>query len=174
VKTEEVTEAHSHRGPKVTLLVLVLSGIVGGLWVIGPYVFAGRDDPTALDSGPVRRTVLAACTQLRADLAAIPNTTTVGDRAEAENRAVEQLVGRVRALGPKALAHDQPVEQWLGDWELIVATRHRAVHDGRRFTTPVVAGAPVNIRMFELIRSARENCEVPRRLLAPELRACHG
>ncbi len=168
MKTEEVTEAHSHRGPKVTILVLVLSGIVGGLWVIGPYVFAGRDDPTALDSGPVRRTVLAACTQLRADLGALPAGLSVPDRAEAENRAVEQLVGRVRALGPDALAHDTPVERWLGDWEQIVATRRQAVREGKRFTTPVAGGAPVNIRMFELIRSGLAKCDVPPALLAPE------
>ena len=160
--------ADRRRGPKVTILVLVLSGIVGALWVIGPMVFAGRDDPTAIDSAPVRKAVLAGCTQLRADLAAIPTTMSVADRAETENRAVDQLVARVRALGPDALAHDDPVEQWLGDWEQIVADRRKAVREGRRFTTPPANGAPVNIRMFELIRSGLGICDVPQQLLAPE------
>jgi hypothetical protein len=149
-------------------VVLLLSGIVGALWVVGPYVFAGRDDPTALDSGPVRKTVLAACTQLRADLTALPAGLAVADRAEAENRAVDQLVGRVRALGPEALAHDVPVEQWLADWEQIVAARRQAVREGKRFSTPVAGGAPVNIRMFELIRSGLSKCDVPQQLLQPE------
>jgi hypothetical protein len=165
---EEGGEAASRRGRRVTVLVLVLSGIVGALWVIGPIVFAGRDDPTAIDSGPVRRAVLAGCTQLRADLAAVPNTMSVADRAEAENRAVEQLLGRVRALGPDALAHDDPVDQWLGDWEQIVATRRQAVREGKPFATPIAGGAPVNIRMFELIRSGLGKCDVPQQLLVPE------
>ncbi len=161
-------EEASRRGRRVTILVLVLSGIVGALWVIGPYVFAGHDDPTALDSGPVRKTALAACTQLRADLTALPAGMTTADRAEAENRAVDRLVGRVRALGPAALAHDVPVEQWLGDWEQIVAARRQAVREGKRFSTPVAGGAPVNIRMFELIRSGLSQCDVPQPLLQPE------
>jgi hypothetical protein len=161
-------EEASRGGRRVTILVLVLSGIVGALWVIGPYVFAGRDDPTALDSGPVRKTVLAACTQLRGDLTALPAGMTTPDRAEAENRAVDRLVGRVRALGPAALAHDVPVEQWLGDWEQIVAARRQAVREGKRFSTPVAGGAPVNIRMFELIRSGLSQCDVPTALLQPE------
>ena len=44
-------------------------------------------------------------------------------QAEAENRAVEQFTGRIRALGPDTLAKDEPVERWLGDWEQIVAAR---------------------------------------------------
>ena len=106
-----------------------------------------------IDSGPVRRAVLAGCTQLRADLAAVPAGLGVPDRAEAENRAVERLVARVRALGHDALAHDVPVEQWLGDWEQIVAARRQAVREGKRFSVPLAHGAPVNIRMFELVRS---------------------
>ena len=58
-EVEEPGEAGHRRSRRVTILVLLLSGIVGGLWVIGPYLFAGRDDPTAIDSGPVRRAVLA-------------------------------------------------------------------------------------------------------------------
>jgi hypothetical protein len=165
---EEVEEADPRRSHKVTILVLVLSAIMATLWVAGPYVFAGRDDPTAIDSGPVRRTVIAACKQLRTDLGALPATMAVPDRAEAENRAVDQLVGTVRALGPEALAHDTPVERWLGDWEQIVAARRQAVREGKHFTTPASDGAPINIRMFALVRSGLEKCDVPQPLLAPE------
>jgi hypothetical protein len=168
VKTEDGEETDTRRGRKVTILVLVLSGVMAALWVFGPILFAGRDDPTALDSGPVRKTVLAACTQLRADLAALPAQMATPDRADAENRAVEQLIGRVRALGPDALAHDTPVEQWLGDWEQIVATRRQAARDGKRFVTPAGGHVGVNIRMFELVRSGLGTCDVPPQLLAPE------
>jgi hypothetical protein len=170
----EPEEPDRRRGKRVTIIVLVLSGIIGGLWAIGPFVFAGHDDPTAIDSKPVRRAVAAACTQLRVDLAAVPNGIGVADRAEAENRAVEALVARVRAVGPDALRHDQPTEQWLGDWEQIVAARRQAVQAGKRYTTPQGGGAPVNIRMFELIRSGLEQCDVPRQLLVPEPGAGNG
>ena len=172
MKTEEQlaepSEADRRRGRRVTIVVLVISGIVSALWVFGPSLIGPKDDPTAIDSKPVRTAVASACTQLRADLAALPAGLSVADRAEAENRAAERLVARVRSVGPDALAHDVPTDRWLGDWELIVATRRQAVRDGRRFATPVANGTPVNIRMFELIRSGLEQCDVPRQLLAPE------
>ena len=164
----EEPEVDPARSKRITILVLVAMGLMGSLWVVGPIVFSGRDDPTAIDSKPVRKAVLAGCTQLRADLAAVPDGLGVADRAEAENRAVDRLVGRVRALGPDALAHDDPVEQWLGDWETIVAARRQAVREGRHFSTPIAGGAPVNIRMFELIRSGLGKCDVPEQLLVPQ------
>lgn len=165
---EPPPEAGKRRSRRVTILVLVLSGVMATLWVAGPFVFAGHDDPTALDSGPVRRAVTAGCTRLRADLAALAPGTAVADRAESENRAVEAMVSAVRALGPSALAHDIPVELWLADWDLIVATRREARREGKRFVTPPGGGAPVNIRMFSLIRSGLTRCDVPPQLLAPE------
>jgi hypothetical protein len=112
--------------------------------------------------------VQQGCTQLRADLAALPAGMAAGERAEAENRAVEEFVGKVRALGPDALAHDHPVENWLSDWELLVAARRQAVREGKRFATPMGDIGPVNVRMFALIRSGLEKCDVPEQLLAPE------
>jgi hypothetical protein len=142
--------------------------VVGGLWVIGPIVFAGHDDPTAIDNKTVRTTVAAACTQLRADLAAVPQDLAPGERAEAENRAADALVGRIRALGPDMLAKDVPVDRWLADWEQIVATRRQAVREGKHFALPMVEGTPINVRMFSLVRSGLANCDVPAPLLAPE------
>jgi hypothetical protein len=153
---------------KVVIVLGLFMAIMGGLWALGPVFFAGRDDPTAIDNKVVRKAVEASCTQLRADLAAVPAGTAPADRAESENRAVDQFVGRVRALGPEALAKDEPVERWLTDWEQIVAARRQAVHDGRRFATPVDGGAPINVRMYALIRAGLGNCDVPPVLLAPE------
>jgi hypothetical protein len=164
----EPEEPNRARSRRVTTLVLLLSGAVAALWVIGPYWFEGRDDPTAIDSEPVRATVAAGCTELRAGLAAVPAGLGPAERAEAENRVVEEFVGKVRALGPEALDGDAPVEDWLADWEQIVTGRREAVRAGTRFSTPVVDNAPVNVRMFALIRSGLEQCDVPVALLSPE------
>jgi hypothetical protein len=153
---------------KVMLVLLLFIGVMGALWAIGPIVFAGRDDPTAIDNKVVRRTVEGSCTQLRTDLAAVPRDLAAAERAEAENRAVEQFVGRIRALGPDTLAKDVPVEQWLGDWEHLVAVRRQAVAEGKRFAPPFVDGTPVNVRMFALVRSGLRQCDVPAALLATE------
>jgi len=153
---------------KVVIILVLFMAVMGALWTIGPLVFAGRDDPTAIDNKAVRTTVLASCTQLRTDLDALPAGMAPADRAEAENRAVEQFLGRIRALSPEGLARDVPVDKWLSDWDRLIALRRQAVQDGKRFTVPVVDGAPLNIRMYNLVRSGLEKCDVPPALLAPE------
>ena len=153
---------------KVVIALGLFMLVMGALWAGGPIFFSGRDDPTAIDYKAVRTTVDASCRQLRADLAALPTGGAPADRAEAENRAVDQFTGRIRALGPEALAKDEPVERWLGDWEQIVAARRQAVRDGRQFSTPIVEGAPINVRMFALVRAGLRHCDVPPALLSPE------
>jgi hypothetical protein len=153
---------------KVVIILVLFMGVMGALWALGPVFFAGRDDPTAIDHKAVRKTVSDSCTQLRADLAAVPEGAVPADRAEAENRAVDQFIERVRAMGPDALARDEPVERWLSDWEQIVAARRQAVREGERFAVPVVGGAPMNVRMYALIRSGLRACDVPPALLAPD------
>ena len=152
----------------VIIILLLFMGVMGALWAGGPLLFAGRDDPTAIDNKAVRKTVQDSCTQLRADLAAVPAGPAPADRAEAENLAVEQFIGRVRALGPEALGRDEPVERWLGDWDQLVAARRQAVQDGERFSTPIDDGAPINVRMYALVRAGLGKCDVPPALLAPE------
>lgn len=159
------------KGRRVTIIVLLVGAVMTLLWVGGPYFFAGRDDPTAIDNKPVREAVESGCPALRDDLAAVPADLAPADRAEAQNRAVDAFVARVRAVGPEEIADDTPVDQWLADWELIVATRRQAVREGRPYATPVVDvpfRAPVNVRMFALIRSGLEQCDVPDVLLTEE------
>ena len=153
---------------KVVIALVLFMVVMGALWAGGPIFFAGRDDPTAIDHKAVRKTVDASCTQLRADLAAVPAGGSPVDRAEAENRAVEQFTVRIRSLGPDALAKDEPVERWLADWEQIVAARRQAVRDGSQFKAPVSDGAPINVRMFALVRAGLRHCDVPPALLSPE------
>jgi hypothetical protein len=165
VGPEEEAPAQSR---KPIIILLLFMGVMGALWTIGPIVFAGRDDPTAIDNKTVRKAVVASCTQLRADLAAVPGEPAPAGRAEAENRAVEAFLSRIRSLGPDMLAKDVPVDHWLADWEHLVAIRREAVRDQKPFAIPLVDGTPINVRMFSLVRSGLTQCDVPAQLLAPE------
>ena len=143
--------------------VAVITGtlVVGALWAGGPYLFAGRDDPSTIDSRPVHDAALSACTELRARLAALAP----GGDPGAENQAVEAMVARIRQLGPAVLRKDVPVEQWLEDWERLVAARRQAQAAGTVFSVPRVDGEPVNLRMFDLVKSSLRVCDVPAQLL---------
>ncbi|HVW34631.1 MAG TPA: hypothetical protein VHL53_19015, partial [Acidimicrobiia bacterium] len=129
---EPEAEPDHRRSHRVVLILMGISLVIGAAWAIGPILFASHDDPTAIDSRPVRYAVQTACTRLRADLAAIPPSTPPAERAEEENQAVDRLLTTVRAVGP-ALDHDHPVPQWLDDWQRILDARKAAMKDGKRF-----------------------------------------
>ncbi len=134
----------AHKGLLAGCAVTLL---VGAAWAIGPYVFEGRDDAKSLDSTPVRNEALAACQEMRRQVAA-----TADD--EARNRAVEAMVARLRALGPETLQGDRPAEAWLADWDRVVAARRAGA------PWPRAGDAPIHRRMDDLVKDLRP-CQMP-------------
>jgi hypothetical protein len=154
------------RNNLIPVVVLASTLMVAVLWVVGPYVFAGRDDPNSIDSRPVHDRALVACREMRASLAAQPASAEPTARAEAENQAVEAMVARIRDLGPAVLARDAPTETWLADWDRLVAARRQAMAARSAFSIPEAEGSPVNLRMFDLVKGDLRPCDVPDELLA--------
>jgi hypothetical protein len=162
-----VTDPVTHvRNKLIPVVVMASTLVVGALWVVGPFLFAGRDDPNSIDSRPVHDRALAACQEMRTGLAALPKRADPTARAEAENRVVEAMVARIRGLGPGVLAKDVPTETWLRDWDRLVAARRQAVAGGSSFSVPRAEDAPLNLRMFDLVKGDLRTCDVPDQLLA--------
>ena len=154
------------RNRLIPVVVMASTLVVGALWVAGPYLFAGRDDPNSIDSRPVHDRAMAACREMRVRLAAVPREAKPTARAEAENQAVEAMVARIRELGPAVLAKDRPTEAWLGDWDRLLAARRQAMASGAPFAVPKADGTPLHLRMFDLVKAGLRTCDVPDQLLA--------
>ena len=125
--------------------------LVGAAWAVGPYVFEGRDDRKSLDSAPVREAAVAACEEMRRQVA-------VAADPEAQNAAIEAMVGRLRGLGAETLRNDRPAEAWLADWEQVVASRRTGT------PWPRADGAPIHRRMDDLVKDLRP-CQMPAELI---------
>jgi len=138
-------------------LGIVSTLVVAALWAIGPYFTDDRDFAEGIDSHAVRDAALPACEELRAAIA-------TGAGFEEQNRAVEAMVARIRAVGPEALRHDIPSESWLRDWEALVAARRAA--GGPDYEVPKVDGDRITRRMDDLVKDLRE-CQVPLELMPP-------
>ncbi len=121
--------------------------LIGAAWAIGPYVFEGRDDVKSLDSRPVREEALAACEAMQRQVAGTADP-------EAQNRAVEAMVARLRSLGAETLRQDRPAEAWLADWDRVVASRRAGA------PWPRADGAPIHRRMDDLVKDLRP-CQMP-------------
>ena len=154
-----------------TALLLVAAAVATvGVYVAMFSLSTTDDRPDTLDVGPVPAAASSACARLRADLDALPPL--AGDapaavRAErllAQDRAVRLLVEQVRAVGPQALAADEPAVQWLSDWEALAQAQrtHATSGAGGPFTPPVQDGRPISDRMGRVGVPA---CVVPRALV---------
>lgn len=135
--------------------------------------YATTDDPAVIGSSEVVAVASAACAQMResAAAAAVGPAATVRQRVgalSAQNDAVTELVTQMRALGEARLSADAPSEQWVQDWERLVAARDayaRELAAGKRATLalPEVDGRP----LLDRLNGVGLNCRVPRVLLAP-------
>jgi hypothetical protein len=152
------------RGAVLPVVAGVSTLAIAVLWTVGPYLFGDRDHAESIDSRPVHDAALAACKGLRTALESVPPG---AGRSEAENRAVEAMVARVRALGPEALRRDVPTESWLADWERLVEARRRAATSGGKLALPEAGGAPITRRMDDLVKGALRPCQVPLQLYRP-------
>ena len=147
------------------LLVLVAVATVGA-YVVMFVLSTTSDAPDRLDVDPVPGAASRACTQLRADLDALPPLPAGATQSERQERlrvedaAVRRLVDDVRRLGEPALRADLPAEDWLSDWTTLADARDAYAASGATgpFTPPLVEGRPVNERMG---RIGLDACVVP-------------
>ena len=154
--------------------LVVLVGLATVSAYVGMFVLSTtRNRPDHLDVEPVRSTAAAACTQLRVDVDALPPlppTATPGQRQERvgdQLQLLDRLVAQVRAVGPEALAADEPALDWLEDWAALRRARQAWADAGATgpFTLPLVDGRPLPDRMASV---GVEPCLVPTALtIAP-------
>jgi hypothetical protein len=168
--------------PPVSRLWLV-AAIVGG--VLGLTAFGGaatylalngeRDIPGFLDDERVVETAIRECRLMTSTVEGVPAEGTPDDRLDAladQNKAVKNMVARIRSLGSTLRESDQPLDAWLADWETLVSGREDYLGQRRRggdteFRVPRTPnGDPINVRMD---MAADGVCPVPEVLLKPDL-----
>jgi hypothetical protein len=140
-------------------------------WLWG---YANTDNPTMIEDPLIVRVANAACATMR-DEAAAAAVGTAAPRAQrvgainAQNDAVIELVATVRRfVDPGTLERDQPSEQWLEDWQRLVAVRDayaRSLAAGKPapMVMPVIDGQSLTDRLDNV----GLNCRVPLVILEP-------
>jgi hypothetical protein len=137
------------------------------------WTYANTDDPNLVEQGTIARTAASACAVMRnaAAAAAVATTAPISQRVgaiNAQNDAVTELVATMNELGAKRLESDQPANQWLEDWQRLVAARDayaRSLAAGRPtpMTLPTIDGRG----LVDRLNNVGLNCRVPLVLLAP-------
>ncbi len=168
--------------PPVSRLWLV-AAIVGGLLGVGVTVAAftfmalnvDRDIPGFIDDQRVVEIAERECKLMTSTVEGLEKDGRPGGRLDVladQNSAVTTMVDRIRLIASSVREADRPVDDWLEDWEALVAGREDYLGKQRRgvdadFRVPRTRdGDPITERM-EL--AAEEVCPVPDVLLEPEL-----
>jgi Na+-transporting methylmalonyl-CoA/oxaloacetate decarboxylase gamma subunit len=133
------------KGTATPLAFLVVSLIIAAMWTIGPYVFASRDIPSAIDSDTVRKRAEAACAEMVERM----------DAGTTVDVAARSMVAQVRALGAEAIDNDKPTERWLNDWDDLLDA-----YEAGRPIPEMGDGVRITRRMDDLVKDL-DHCEVP-------------
>ncbi|MGI9084111.1 MAG: hypothetical protein ACR2FE_02330 [Aeromicrobium sp.] len=164
---------------RLWLVAAILGGLLGILALGGATAYlalnATRDLPGLIDDRDVVEVAVRECRLMTSTIEGLPVDGSPSDRLDSledQNAAIEHMVDRIRSVGPKTRASDQPLDAWLADWEALVSGRADYIGLQRRgadadFRMPRSPdGEPINERMD---LAGGEACPVPKTLLRPDL-----
>lgn len=164
---------------RLWLVTAIVGGVFGLTAVGGAFTYMGtnfgRDIPGFIDDQRVLKVAVRECKLMTSTVKGFPVDGSQDARLDAlrdQNTAVKKMVDRIRSLSAKVRESDQPLDQWLDDWETLVSGRERYVGQQRRgddtkFRVPKSPdGEPINVRMN---MAGEDVCAVPKVLLKPHL-----
>ena len=108
----------------------VLTGIAGlvvtGVLATVLVVVGSEDFPGIIDDQDLLDSIGVECSLMTATIESMPISGSRQRQAETiadQDRSIEVMVAAIRADNPEAITSDQPAEEWLRDWERLVAAR---------------------------------------------------
>jgi hypothetical protein len=164
---------------RLWLVAAIVGGVLGLVSVGGAFTYlalnAERDIPGFIDDERVLEVAERECRLMTATVEGVSVEGGRDDQLNAladQNTAVKKMVDRIRIVGSKVRESDQPLDDWLADWETLVSDREDYLGQRRRgedidFRVPRSPdGDPINERMD---MAAEAVCPVPEVLLRPDL-----
>lgn len=131
--------------------------------------------PSAIDNARLISVIERECRMMTSTVESMPVGGSPSNQARTitdQNRAVEQMVDKIRAEGPKVIDDDRPAAEWLEDWERLVAARAafaELIRDGSRPDLDIpedARGEDIDVRMGE-VWLGKSSCDVPEVLVDP-------
>ncbi len=164
---------------RLWLVAAILGGLLGLVAFGGATTYlavnASRDIPGFINDQEVLDVAVRECRLMMATVEGFPDDGSASDRLDAlddQNTAIENMVDSIRSVDPKVRASDQPLDDWLADWEELESRRADYIGQLRRggdadFRVPRSPGGdPINERMD---MAGEQVCKVPKTLLRPDL-----
>lgn len=156
---------------RVAVVVGAAVVVVSLNWLWG---YANTDNPKVIEDPLIVRVANAACATMRneAAAAAVGTAAPRANRVDAintqDNAVVELITTMHRMIEPRTLERDQPSDQWLEDWQRLVAARDayaRSLAAGKPLpmVLPVIDGQSLANRLDNV----GLNCRVPLVMMEP-------
>lgn len=150
----------------------VVSAIAVAALVTSLVIAGGSDLPASIDEPEIIDAVDAGCSSLTAGVEGVEVDGLSVDRPsriEAQTAVLRDVVAGWRGLDADLRASDEPFDDWLDDWDRLVAARDAYVEELRSntnalFEVPEVDGEPIDERMDAVMTG----CPVPNTLLNPD------
>lgn len=151
-------------------------GSVGGAAMLVVAIGVGSSGlPGAIDDPQLISVIERECGQMRSTVESMPVTgspeqqaTTIAD----QNHAIDVMVSAIRSQGQAVLKADPPTQDWLADWDRLVAARKSyatRILDGSMPDLDIPKdehGKDIYLRMDD-VWLGESTCEVPGVLLDP-------
>lgn len=156
----------------VAITASVVASVVTVAAIVALVVQGSKDFPSMFDDPEVVSRVDESCGRMRDEVQAHRVDAPTAQRVqaiEAQNEAVQQMIDDLLDLDDEVRAGDEPLDDWLGDWQLLVDARtdyvaQLANDPSADFRAPRADGTSVADRIDQVA----PECTVPETLLQPD------
>lgn len=156
----------------VAIAAPVIAVVIAAIAVVLLVVRGSSDFPATFDDPEVIRQLDESCETMRNEVESFVVNAPPAERVEAiaaQDEAVQQMIDELRGLDDDVRAHDQPLDDWLLDWQLLVEARTKyrlelASDPNADFQLPLDDGTNIADRIDEVA----PECTVPGTLRNPD------
>lgn len=156
----------------VAIAAPVIAVVIAAIAVVLLVVRGSSDFPATFDDPEVIRQLDESCETMRNEVESVVVNAPPAERVEAiaaQDEAVQQMIDELRGLDDDVRAHDQPLDDWLLDWQLLVEARTKyrlelASDPNADFQLPLDDGTNIADRIDEVA----PECTVPGTLRNPD------
>ncbi|GAA3530583.1 hypothetical protein GCM10022234_29740 [Aeromicrobium panaciterrae] len=157
------------------ILAVTLATVIGAGLVVGAVVIGSKDFPSVIQDDKILSVITRECDIMTETVKSMPIEGTAEEQASTirdQDKAILNMLAAIRGVDEDVRAADPPTNDWLDDWNALVAAREAFAEQRSSgyeldLRIPKDADGDGIYQRMDEVWLTKEACEVPEELLNP-------
>lgn len=157
------------------IIAVVVAAVLGAGLIVSGVLIGGKDFPSMIQDDEILSVISRECDIMTETVESMPITGTPVDQARAvqdQDKAIANMLAEIRSVDEDVRASDPPTNDWLDDWDTLIAAREAYAEQLRGgyeadLHIPRDANGDYIYERMDAVWFDDKACEVPEALLNP-------